>query len=191
MNDDDVDKPEQPKPPVPLRRSSRIRKPSRILQDLQSRVGVTSTQSVSPLVAPPVMIEKVPDEDGDEANQVWAVVDGEPALLKEFEGLVNVFLAETADSEALEPRMIAEAKRRPNWLQWEQAILEELATLKATGTWVLEEAPPGVNIISSKWVFKAKKDAAGFIARLKARLVVQGFSQIGGVDYDNTYTPVA
>jgi Reverse transcriptase (RNA-dependent DNA polymerase) len=104
---------------------------------------------------------------------------------------VNVFMAETADSEALEPRTLAEAKRRPDWLQWEKAILEELATLKAAGTWILEEPPPGANIIGSKWVFKAKKDAAGFVARLKARLVAQGFSQIGGVDFDDTYAPVA
>ena len=117
--------------------------------------------------------------------------DGEPTLLEDFEGLINVFMAETTDSEALEPRTLAEAKRRPDWLQWEQAILEELATLKAAGTWVLEEAPPGANIIGSKWVFKAKKDAAGFIACLKARLVAQGFSQIRGVDYDDTYAPVA
>src|SRR5882757_6849730 len=117
--------------------------------------------------------------------------NGEPTLLEDFEGLVNVFMAETADSEALEPRTLAEAKRHPNWLQWEQAILKELETLRAAGTWILEEAPPGANIIGSKWVFKAKKDAAGFIARLKARLVAQGFSQIGGIDFDDTYAPVA
>ena len=57
--------------------------------------------------------------------------------------------------------------------------------------WRLEEAPPGANIISSKWVFKAKKDAAGNIVCYKARLVAQGFSQIGSVDYDDTYAPVA
>jgi hypothetical protein len=190
-NNDNDDEPEQPKPSVPLCCSSHIWKPSHILQDLQSGAGVTSTQSASPLSVPPVSINKVLDEDKNKANQVWAVVDREPALLKEFEGLVNVFLAETADSEALEPCTIAKAKRRPNWLQWEQAILEELATLKAASTWVLEEAPPGANIIGSKWVFKAKKDTAGFIAHLKACLVAQGFSQIGGVDYDDTYTPVA
>ena len=62
--------------------------------------------------------------------------------------------------------------------------------LEATRTWVLEEPPPKANIISSKWVFKVKKDAAGIFTRFKARLVAQGFSQIGGIDYDDTYAPV-
>jgi hypothetical protein len=190
-SDNEDDEPEQPKPTVPLRRSSRNRKPSRILRDLQSGEGTTSTRRAPSRIVPPPQIEEVPDEELEEAGGVWAVSDGEPTLLEDFEGLVNVFMAETADSEALEPRTLAEAKRRPDWLQWEKAILEELATLKAAGTWILEEAPPGANIIGSKWVFKAKKDAAGFIARLKARLVAQGFSQIGGVDYDDTYAPVA
>ena len=63
--------------------------------------------------------------------------------------------------------------------------------MRTAGTWRLEEAPPGANIIRSKWVFKAKQDAAGNIARYKARLVAQGFSQISGVDYDDVYAPVA
>jgi hypothetical protein len=100
-------------------------------------------------------------------------------------------VAEIAAAEALEPSTLAEAKHRPDWSLWEKAIEEELATLKATGTWRLEEAPPGANVIGSKWVFKAKKDVAGNIAQYKARLVAQGFSQIGDVDYDDTYAPVA
>ena len=130
-------------------------------------------------------------EEAKEAGGVWVVVDSEPSLLEDFEGLEYTFMAETSDSEALEPRTLAEAKHRPKWLQWEKVIEEELATLEAAGTWVLEEPPPRANIIGSKWVFKAKKDAAGIIACLKARLVTQGFSQIGGVDYDDTYAPVA
>lgn len=122
---------------------------------------------------------------------MWTVEDGAPALLEDFDGMEFVFAAETADAEALEPRTLAEAKRRPDWPHWEKAIEEELATLKAAGTWRLEEAPPGANVIGSKWVLKAKKDAAGNIVRYKARLVAQGFSQIGGVDYDDTYAPVA
>jgi hypothetical protein len=99
-------------------------------------------------------------------------------------------MAEMAESEALEPRTLTEAKHRPDWPLWEKAIEEELATLKAASTWRLEEAPPRANIIGSKWVFKAKKDAMGNIAHYKAHLVAQGFSQIRGVDHDNMYVPV-
>jgi Reverse transcriptase (RNA-dependent DNA polymerase) len=102
-----------------------------------------------------------------------------------------VFLATTLDTEVLEPHLLVEAKRRPDWPLWEKAIEEELAMLKGAGTWQLEQAPAGANIIGSKWVFKAKKDTARNIARYKAHLVAQGFSQIGGVDYDDTFAPVA
>ena len=74
---------------------------------------------------------------------------------------------------------------------WEKAIHEELATLKAAGTWDLVEKTEGVNVVGSKWVFRAKKDAAGKIVCYKARLVVQGFSQVPGVDYFDMFAPVA
>ena len=115
-------------------------------------------------------------EEEDKAGGVWVVINGTPALLEDFEGLEHTFLTETLDAKAVEPRMLAEAKCHPDWIWWEKAIREELAMLDATGTWVLEEPPPGANIIGSKWVFKAKKDAAGIIAHFKARLVAQGFS---------------
>ena len=63
--------------------------------------------------------------------------------------------------------------------------------MKTAGTWRLEEAPPGANAIGSKWVFKAKRDATGNVVYYKARHLAQGYSQIGGVDYDDTYAPMA
>jgi hypothetical protein len=161
------------------------------VHDLQSGEGVTHAGSAAPSHARGPQVPGALEEDPEEAGGVWTVEDGVPALLEDFEGLEQALAAEIADMEALEPRTLAEAKRRPDWPLWEKAIEEELSTLKAAGTWRMEEAPPGANIIGSKWVFKAKKDAAGNIARYKARLVAQGFSQIGGVDYDNTYAPVA
>jgi hypothetical protein len=104
-------------PPVPLRRSACIPKPSCIIHKLQAGVGVSGT------------------DDPEESGGVWTVEDGEPALLKDFDGMEFVFTAETADTEALKPRMLTEAKHRPNWAHWEKAIEEELATLKAAGTW--------------------------------------------------------
>ena len=63
--------------------------------------------------------------------------------------------------------------------------------MKAAGTWDLVEAPKGANVVGSKWVFRVKKDAMGKIIRYKARLVAQGFSQVPGVDYFDTFAPVA
>ena len=68
---------------------------------------------------------------------------------------------------------------------------EELATLDKAGTWELVNPPMGMNIVGSKWVFRMKKDAAGNVVYHKACLVAQGFSQVLGVNYFDTYAPVA
>jgi hypothetical protein len=100
-------------------------------------------------------------------------------------------VAETSEVEAIEPRSLAEARRRPDWELWEKGIIEELALLKEAGTWELTTPPENANIVGSKWVFRAKKDAAGNVVRYKARLIAQGFSQVPGVDYFDTFAPVA
>lgn len=57
--------------------------------------------------------------------------------------------------------------------------------------WVAEDLPPGRKAIGCKWVFAIKQDPLGRILKYKARLVAQGCSQIYGLDYDQTYSPVA
>jgi Reverse transcriptase (RNA-dependent DNA polymerase) len=100
-------------------------------------------------------------------------------------------VAETSEVEAIEPRSLAEARCRPNWELWEKGIIGELALLKEAGTWELTTPPENANIVGSKWVFRAKKDAAGNVVRYKARLITQGFSQVPGVDYFDMFAPVA
>jgi len=181
--------------PQPVR-STRLHKPSRIVKELQTGIGAASTRRSDPVIPRGISVPGSFDE-GEEVEVVdmvagaWSVEAGLPALRESWVGFEVALAAETADSEALEPRNLAEAKRRPDWPLWEQAIREELATLHTAGTWTLEHAPPGANVISSKWVFKAKKDASGKVVRYKARLVAQGFSQVEGVDYFDTYAPVA
>ena len=115
-----------------------------------------------------LMPELIDLEEEEEVGGVWIFEDGVPALLKDFIGLEHMFLVETADSEALEPHMLTEVKRRSNWPLWEAVIHEELTMLKVAGTWVFEKASSGANIIDSKWVFVAKKDAMEDIVRQKA-----------------------
>ena len=90
-----------------------------------------------------------------------------------------------------EPTSYQEAIHHSNSEKWREAIQEEMDSLNKNGTWDIVEPPPGKNVIGSKWVFKEKRDANGEISRYKARLVAQGFSQQEGVDYEDTFAPVA
>jgi hypothetical protein len=164
-------------------RAQRTRKPSRRVLDLLEGRGTWSDEPTNSLVPPGVQLMAERGANDDELDD-WLYV--EPDHMEGY-----AFAAVTAEAEALEPRTLAEAKRGGDWPLWEKAIHEELATLKDAGTWDLEEAPAGANIVGSKWVFRAKKDAAGKTVRYKARLVAQGFSQIPGVDYFDTFAPVA
>jgi hypothetical protein len=58
-------------------------------------------------------------------------------------------------------------------------------------TWDLVPPPDDACIVGSKWVFKVKRKANGEVDRYKARLVVQGYSQTYGVDYEEVFAPVA
>jgi hypothetical protein len=82
--------------------------------------------------------------------------------------------------EGFEPQSLKEAKSRADWPFWQEAMKEELVTLKAAGTWELVDPPENANIVGSKWVFRIKKDAAGNIVRYKARLVLKNASLFRG-----------
>jgi len=83
------------------------------------------------------------------------------------------------------------ASNLPKGAKIAAGVNEELATLKEAGTWELVDTPQNANIVGYKWVFRAKKDAAGHVVRYKARLLAQGSSQVPGVDYLDTFAPVA
>lgn len=68
---------------------------------------------------------------------------------------------------------------------------DELQAIKRNQTWEYADLPEGKNAISLKWIFKKKYLPDGSVQKYKARLVVRGFSQQQGVDYEETFTPVA
>ncbi|OWM91419.1 hypothetical protein CDL15_Pgr017337 [Punica granatum] len=74
---------------------------------------------------------------------------------------------------------------------WKEAIKVELSALERNGTWVIVDLPAGKKAIGCKWLYKVKRKANGSIERYKARLVTKGYTQIEGLDFDETFAPVA
>ncbi|CAL8990313.1 unnamed protein product, partial [Prunus brigantina] len=86
------------------------------------------------------------------------------------------------------PTKVSEALKDPKWVQ---AIKEEMKALEKNQTWTLETIPRGKKTIGCRWVFTIKHNADGSIERYKARLVAKGYTQTYGIDYEETFAPVA
>jgi hypothetical protein len=88
------------------------------------------------------------------------------------------------------PRDFKEALGDPSYgADWAQAAQEELAQLQSLGTWELSELPKGKRLLGCRWVFNVKYTPTGLVDRFKARLVAQGFSQVPGDDFLETFSP--
>ncbi|KAJ9557809.1 hypothetical protein OSB04_012423 [Centaurea solstitialis] len=97
-------------------------------------------------------------------------------------GLFACFLSE------FEPSEINQALSDPDWVR---AMQDELAEFERNKVWRLVKRPWGKSIIGLKWIFRNKKDENNLVIRNKARLVAKGFRQQEGIDYDETFAPVA
>ena len=73
---------------------------------------------------------------------------------------------------------------------WKQGEREELPSIEKNCVWTREQPPYGTKVIPLKWVYKVKKNRLGAIQRYKCRLVAQGFFQVFGQDYTDTYNLV-
>ncbi|KAE8181981.1 hypothetical protein CF335_g8770, partial [Tilletia laevis] len=99
--------------------------------------------------------------------------------------------ARTLDGQLLEPARFAEALSREDKEDWKASMDDEYKSLIEMQTWELCHPPPGRKLIGCRWVYKVKTDPEGRATRKKSRLVAQGFSQVEGIDYDETFAPVA
>jgi hypothetical protein len=89
-----------------------------------------------------------------------------------------------------EPTKYEEAMNDPDWMN---AMQEELVQFELSDVWELVDRPNPKkhNIIGTKWIFRNKHDEDGIVVRNKARLVAQGYTQVEGIDFGETYAPVA
>lgn len=86
-----------------------------------------------------------------------------------------------------EPRGYKSAAKKKEWLD---AMDSEMEALHTNNTWDLVPRPPIANVVGSKWVFRTKLRSNGTIDCHKARLVAQGFTQLPGFDFTDTFSPV-
>jgi len=86
------------------------------------------------------------------------------------------------------PRSYEEAIQKS---EWRNAMEDEIGALKTNETWYITDLPPGKTPIGCKWVYKLKLNANGEIERYKARLVTKRYTQIEGIDYHDTFLPIA
>ncbi|CAM8956208.1 unnamed protein product [Rhodiola kirilowii] len=104
----------------------------------------------------------------------YAAVQGETVM--------NAFVS------LIEPKTIQEGLKDPDWIQ---AMQDELHQFERNKVWRLVPRPEKRKVIGTRWILKNKLNSKGEVVRNKARLVVKGYSQQEGIDYEETFAPVA
>ncbi|KAK1631784.1 hypothetical protein QYE76_006099 [Lolium multiflorum] len=105
-----------------------------------------------------------------------------------YDPCLNVMIVDNNDED---PATYEEAMMSPDSNKWQEAMKSEMGSMYDNKVWTLVDLPDSRKAVENKWIFKRKTDADGNITVYKAQLVAKGFRQIQGVDYDETFSPVA
>ncbi|KAJ9552907.1 hypothetical protein OSB04_016952 [Centaurea solstitialis] len=170
----EITNPPEPNPIPPS--TSSVEQTSVILENIQ----VDENQSES-------LHEVTSNINLPHADHPKAQIIGDPTDSVKTRANVNYFLFFCFVSK-IEPKKVTEALAYPFWVE---AMQYELSQFERNNVWSLTLLPCGKVAIGTKWVFRNKKNENGVVIRNKARLVAQGYCQEEGIDYDETFTPVA
>jgi len=99
-------------------------------------------------------------------------------------------MASACPTEPFEPANLKKAMQSSQSKAWRRALGDEFQSLLDNGTWTSCDPPEGRTPLDAKWVFKIKRGANGEVLRHKARLVVRGFRQQEGNDFNETFASV-
>jgi len=148
-----------------VRRSSRLRKAPHYLKDYNHQIHNSTISHNDTQVMYPISLV-LPNNSLDK-NQLCLIA---------------------SISSHNEPKLYEEAVKSA---KWRNAMKDEIEALNTNETWYIIDLPPGKKSIGCKWVYKLKFNADGKIERHKAHLVAKGYTQVEGVDYHETFSPVA
>ena len=96
-----------------------------------------------------------------------------------------LLVASTHDSE---PSTFEEASQH---LVWRDAMMDEYHSIMKNDVWEIVPKIEEKSVVTSRWLYKPKHAADGSVEKYKARFVARGFSQVEGIDYDETFAPIA
>ena len=119
------------------------------------------------------------DEDQNEDDDEEFAVRGTRPLSEIYQRCNSAVLEPTSFEDAIKVE------------EWNQAMKEEITAIEKNKTWQLVDKPEDKNVIGVKWVYRVKQNPNGSINKYKARLVVKGYIQQSGIDYVETFAPVA
>jgi hypothetical protein len=132
--------------------------------------------------------EKLESSTEKQESQILEIIndniDDEP--VRGTRSLAEIY--ESSNIAICEPAEFEEAVKKSEWIE---AMQEELRMIEKNDTWVLMDKPLHKKAIGVKWVYRTKQNADGSINKYKARLVVKGYAQVFGVDFSETFAPVA
>ena len=95
------------------------------------------------------------------------------------------------DKNDVDPITYMDAMQRLDSEKWLGAIQFEMESMMVNNMWTQVDPPKGIKLIGCKWIFKRKWNGDGKMETYKARLVAKGYHQYYGIDYDETFSPVA
>ncbi|XP_062118658.1 uncharacterized mitochondrial protein AtMg00820-like [Humulus lupulus] len=103
-------------------------------------------------------------------------------------GTTNMDAQSSSSILHLEPKFVKDALKDEQWIS---AMQDEFQKFERNEVWTLVPHPLGANIIGTKWIFRNKTDEVGNVVCKKAILVAQGYTQIEGVDFEETFALMA
>lgn len=90
-----------------------------------------------------------------------------------------------------EPKTLKEVQSRPDYDMWKQSMDAEMAALMSMGVYEVVPTPEHARVLGCRWVYKIKRDQLGNTEKYKSRIVVKGFQQTAGIDYEAIFAPVS
>ncbi|KAJ9546683.1 hypothetical protein OSB04_019226 [Centaurea solstitialis] len=160
--------------------------PYELWKDLQ----VVDEESTTPVVEPEIQHNNV-EPQSEPIEEVQTQDLRRSSRVRQEPDRYLGFLVSQDSGDLNEPTSYGEAVPGSESEQWQEAMRAEMQSMYDNQVWELTDLPQHCKAVGRKWVFKKKTDMDGNVHTFKARLVAKGFTQTHGIDYDETFSPVA